>query len=115
MDHSKIAAGLGMSVIMGMQKSAAVFPAPAIIRRALARQASKSGKFIPGMAKGIGRHLVPVTSESVSDAATNIAIGAGLTIAADRLASHAIKKMNARDAKKQAPSQPTENTPKSDS
>lgn len=118
MNQSKLAADLGTAVIMGMLKSAAVIPAPLPIRQGLARRAA-SGKWGSGISAGIGRHLVPVTSANVSDLATNIALGAGLTVASDRVARHVIKKMNEAEERKaraaaEKPSPPPQATPPSD-
>lgn len=101
MNSSDIAAKLARQVAVGLNKEAK-FPAPGIVRSGLTRLSKSRSvpKFVRGGAEGVGRHLVPMSSANVSDTATDLAIGAGMAIASDRIAKHVINKLDEKDKKK---------------
>jgi hypothetical protein len=101
MNSSAIAAKLAIHTIAGLTKSAGI-PAPAIIRRGLERLARnrRVPKFVSGSATGVKKHLVPINSANVSDTATDLAIGAGMAVASDRVAKHVIDKLDDNKKKK---------------
>lgn len=101
MNNSETAAKLAMHVAAGLTKEAKL-PAPTFVRRGLQRlsQNRKVPKFVSGSASGVNRHLVPVNSANVSDTATDLAIGAGMAVASDRVAKHVIDNLDERKKKK---------------